>query len=257
MLLHGALNDKPRMRTSIYNTLFSNKKKTKVAVLIDPDKQDFKSVGKTIEICNHCEVDLIMIGGSLVSENPEVFIIKIKKHTQLPVILFPGSLMQISGKADAILLLSLISGRNPEYLIGNHVIAAQYIKKSKLEVIPTGYILIESGNTTSVQYISNTLPIPRNKPGIAVATAIAGEMLGLKAIYLEAGSGATNSVPAEIISAVKKNISIPLIVGGGIRTSTQIDNIKNAGADIIVIGNSLENNPDKLYKLLNKPKQNK
>jgi phosphoglycerol geranylgeranyltransferase len=241
------------MKTTIYNTLFKIKKEPIIAVLIDPDKQDYKSVKRTIDICHRCDVGLILIGGSLVSENPEKFISNIKKDTNLPVVLFPGSIMQISSKADAILLLSLISGRNPEYLIGNHVLAAQYIKKSKLEVIPTGYMLIESGNITSVQYISNTLPIPRNKLAIAVATAIAGEMLGLKAIYLEAGSGAINSVPVEIIKAVKNNITIPLIVGGGIITSSQIKDAKIAGADIIVIGNSLENNPDKLFKLLNKP----
>jgi putative glycerol-1-phosphate prenyltransferase len=191
-----------------------------------------------------------MVGGSLVSDSIDYCIDEIKKNSKLPVVLFPGSLLQISNKADAILLLSLISGRNPEYLIGNHVIASPILRKSKLEILPTGYMLVESGKVTSVQYISNTCPIPADKLDIAVATAVAGEMLGFKLIYLEAGSGAIQHVPVEMISAVKRNISVPLIVGGGIKTRSQLDNIFDAGADIVVIGNSLENNPDRLFELV-------
>jgi len=236
----------------VYETILSKSKNRKIAVLIDPDKSHMSSVYKTLEICETCYVDFIMVGGSLVSNPIDEFVKEIKKTCKLPVILFPGSLFQISDAADAILLLSLISGRNPEYIIGNHVIAAPFLKQSKLEIISTGYMLIESGGSTSVQYISNTLPIPTNKPDIAVATAIAGEMLGLKLIYLEAGSGAIHSVPRDMIELVKKNISIPLMVGGGIREREQLEQIFAAGADIAVIGNSLENNPEKLYKLLSK-----
>jgi putative glycerol-1-phosphate prenyltransferase len=239
------------MDASIYDTIFKTKLDAPVvAVLIDPGKNDLKSVEKTIRVCEQCKVGLILIGGSLVPEYPGEFISHIKQKSRLPVVLFPGSLMQVSDKADAILLLSLISGRNPEYLIGNHVLAAPYLKKSKLEIIPTGYMLIESGCTTSVQYISNTLPIPANKTDIAVATALAGEMLGMKAIYLEAGSGALAPVPVDIIVAVKENISIPLIVGGGIKTKQQYEAIKKSFPDIIVIGNSVENDPNNLVKLL-------
>ena len=234
----------------VYETILSKSKRQKVAVLIDPDKSHKSKVNETIDICQKCNVDFIMVGGSLVSTPIADFVNEIKKTCKLPVILFPGSLFQISDAADAILLLSLISGRNPEYIIGNHVIAAPFLKQSKLEIIPTGYMLIESGGSTSVQYISNTLPIPINKPDIAVATAMAGEMLGLKLIYLEAGSGALHSVPTEMIEMVKKNISVPLMVGGGIRERKQLDDIFAAGADIAVIGNSLENNPEKLFKLL-------
>ena len=150
---------------------------------IDPDKNDNISVQRTLEICSKCNIDFILVGGSLVSVPIDELVGEIKKNSSVPVILFPGSLLQISEKADAILLLSLISGRNPEYLIGNHVIAAPMLKKIKIETIPTGYMLIESGKFTTVQYISNTTPIPFEKTDIAVATAIAGEMLGLKTIY--------------------------------------------------------------------------
>lgn len=222
-----------------------------LAVLIDPDKQQNNDkLLKTIETCVACNVDFIMVGGSLVSGSTDSIIDTIKKNCHLPVVLFPGSLLQLTPNADAIFLLSLISGRNPEFLIGNHVLAAPMLKKSKLEVIPVGYILIESGHLTSVQYISNTIAIPSDKPDIAVATAIAGEMLGLKTIYLEAGSGALNPVPEKIIRAVKSQISIPLIVGGGIKTREQLELTYQSGADIVVIGNSLENDPDRLFNML-------
>jgi phosphoglycerol geranylgeranyltransferase len=234
----------------LYKLLNNKNLERKIAVLIDPNKSSFKSISGTIDICKKCGIKFIMVGGSLVSDSIDNCINEIKESSDLPVVLFPGSLLQISNKADAILLLSLISGRNPEYLIGNHVIASPILKKSKLEIIPTGYMLVESGKVTSVQYISNTCPIPADKIDIAIATAVAGEMLGLKLIYLEAGSGAIQHVPVEMISEVKKNISIPLIVGGGIKNRNQLDQIFLAGADIVVIGNSLENNPDRLYDLV-------
>ena len=234
----------------VYNTILSKEKPHKLAVLIDPDKGGFEAVFNTLNICNKSKVDFIMIGGSLVSQPIDYFVAEVKKRTNLPVVLFPGSLFQITDNADAILLLSLISGRNPEYLIGNHVLAAPILKRSKLEIIPTGYILVNSGQVTSVQYISNTNPIPSDKADIAVATAMAGEMLGHKLIYLEAGSGAQYSVPIEMIKAVKQSIQIPLIVGGGIRTREQLLSIYDAGADIAVIGNSLENNPERLKDII-------
>lgn len=233
----------------ISNILHTGKRA--IAVLIDPDKQqDPNKLLKTVETCVACKVDFILVGGSLVNGGTDAIIDSIKENCKLPVVLFPGSLLQLTPNADAIFLLSLISGRNPEFLIGNHVLAAPMLKKSKLEIIPVGYILIESGHMTSVQYISNTIAIPSDKPDIAVATAIAGEMLGLKAIYLEAGSGALNPVPGNIIKAVKSQISIPLIVGGGIKTREQLELTYEAGADFVVIGNSLENDPERLFNLL-------
>jgi phosphoglycerol geranylgeranyltransferase len=234
----------------IYESIIKDRESKKLAVLIDPDKNDPSSLSKTIEICNKCKVDFLMVGGSFISNPVEELVENIKNNTSIPVILFPGSVLQISKKADAILLLSLISGRNPEYLIGNHVIAAPMLKNSNLEIIPVGYILVESGRITSVQYVSNTIPIPSDKTDMAVATAIAGEMLGLKAIYLEAGSGAIHHVPELMIKEVRKNISIPIIVGGGLRSREQVKKVFEAGADIVVIGNSLENNPENLFHLL-------
>ncbi len=216
--------------------------KKQMVILIDPDKENNDSLLKFCKKLNKIPVDYLFVGGSLLQKNIDETINILKKNSDLPIILFPGSLLQISDNADAILLLSLISGRNPDFLIGNHVIAANFLKRSKLEILPTAYLLIESGNITSVEYISNTKPIPRNKIDIAVATAIAGEILGLKLIYLEAGSGAKKSVNLKMIEEVKKNISIPLIVGGGIKSRNKIDKIYKAGADIVVIGTALEKN---------------
>jgi len=225
----------------LYNTLFKTELK-KFAVLIDPEKQDLKQTAKIALNAQRSGADMIFIGGSLVSSDLSASVNAIKTNSELPVILFPGSLFQISDQADAILLLSLISGRNPDYLIGNHVIAAPLLKKSSLEIIPVGYVLVNGSYITSVEYMSNTKAIPPNKPDIVVATALAGEMSGHKAIYLEAGSGAENHIPLDIIDEVKKNISIPLIVGGGIRNEKNLRGICNAGADIIVVGNAIEEN---------------
>lgn len=215
--------------------------KKQVAILIDPDKYSSEGLAKLANLAEG-RVDFFMVGGSLTSVAISTVVEQLKQLTQIPVVLFPGNVLQLTPLADAILLLSLISGRNAEFLIGNHVIAAPFLKQSQIEVIPTGYMLFENSQITSVEYMSGTKPLPINKPEIAVATAIAGEMLGLKMIYLEAGSGAASPVPCEIITEVRRSISVPLIVGGGIRTATQLHNTFNAGADIAVIGTAIENN---------------
>ncbi len=231
----------------LYDSLFKTKKK-KLAVLIDPDKQNLEQLAFFSEKSQKDGADFFLVGGSLVSTGIDNTIEKIKKNSDLPVILFPGSILQISDKADGILLLSLISGRNPDLLIGNHVIAAPILQKSSLEVISTGYMLIDGGSKTSVEYMSNTKPIPPNKTDIAVATAIAGEFIGNKLIYLEAGSGAKNHVDINLVKEVKKSIDVPLIVGGGLSDYKIVENICKAGADIIVTGTAFEKN-DNLVKL--------
>jgi putative glycerol-1-phosphate prenyltransferase len=214
-----------------------------LAILLDPDKESQVNVDAIVANGQQAGASLLLVGGSLVTKPLDDFVINLRAKTSLPVVVFPGSAMQFSPNADGILFLSLISGRNPEFLIGHHVAAASMVKQSGVEVIPTGYILIDGGAPTSVQYMSQTMPIPATKTDIAVATAIAGELLGLKAIYLEAGSGAIKAVPAKLIEAVRKTISIPLIVGGGIRTKQQYSDARNAGANLVVVGNGLEDNP--------------
>ncbi len=221
----------------------------KIALLIDPDKVTASTLTRVICAAEESEVSMILVGGSLLNTLIDETIEIIKRNTRLPVFLFPGSLMQISAKADAILFLSMVSGRNPDYLIGNHVLAAPYIKKTNLEIIPTGYMLIEGGRLTSVEYISNTKPIPADKTDIIVATALASEMLGHKLIYLEAGSGAKDHVPTEAVQKVKENISVPLIVGGGINTPEKAEKIFKAGADVIVVGTAIERNLDSLKEI--------
>lgn len=231
-----------KLNSSIYNSIISKNNK-KLAILIDPGKQNDETLIETIKISDQAKVDYILVGGSLVSEYVHDIVNVIKRSTGIPVILFPGNLMQLSDNADGILLLSLISGRNPDYLIGNHVLAASYLKNSGLEIIPTGYILIGTQCTSSVEYITNTKPIPADKAELIKATAIAGELMGNKIIYLEAGSGACSRIKRDIIAEVKQNISIPLIVGGGVRTRDDMKEIYEAGADIIVIGSAIEENP--------------
>lgn len=191
----------------------------------------------------------VLVGGSMVSDTTTAIIQTIRKYVSVPILLFPGNASQLSPAADAIMYLSLISGRNPEYLIGQHVQSAIQVYQQQIPVIPVGYMLIESGGPTSVQYISNTQPIPRSKNDIAIATALAGQYLGQKAIYLEGGSGALHAVPTDMIRSVKAHISIPLIVGGGIKTPDAMADAFNAGADVVVIGNVLEENPS-LYTSL-------
>lgn len=232
------------MNRHIYDTILSGKQQGRklLAILIDPDKFDSAEI---LDIAAEARVDLLFTGGSLLTNgNLEHCIEIIRRHSSIPVVLFPGNAMQISSKADGILLLSLISGRNPEMLIGKHVIAAPLLKASGLEVIPTGYMLVESGRQTTVSYISNTTPIPADKNDVAICTAMAGEMLGLKMIYLEAGSGAINPVSEAMIRAVRSNISVPLIVGGGINTPAKAHAACKAGADVIVVGNAAEKDAD-------------
>ena len=236
------------MNTGIYNSILNSKAK-KFVLLVDPDKHDEISLIHLSGLIRNSAVDFIFIGGSLVSGRLDFAVELLKKQISIPVILFPGNLLQLTDKVDAVLLLSLISGRNPDYLIGNHVLAAPFLKKSRLETIPTGYILISDENKSSVEYISNSKPIPCDKPDIVLATAIAGEMLGNRLIYLEAGSGAKNRVPDEMITIVKKNITVPLIVGGGIRTPESAREVYKAGADIVVVGSAIEKNPGCLIEM--------
>ncbi len=232
----------------IQNKIKANKKL--FALLIDPGKPVRNPMKKTIIKATEYGADIVFVGGSLIYEQIDETIRLIKSSTDLPVFLFPGNLLQLSKDADGILLLSLISGRNPELLIGNHVSAAYLLKNSGIEIIPTGYIIIENGKSTSVSYMSQTTPIPADKPDIASATAIAGELLGLKMIYLEAGSGAEKPVNTTTINKVKQEINVPLIVGGGIKNINDINNICNAGADIVVVGNSIENDQSLLKPLI-------
>jgi putative glycerol-1-phosphate prenyltransferase len=209
--------------------------------LIDPDKYDRLILAKRLKIAQQSGVDYIFIGGSLLVHNGIDEVIKmIRSETSIPAILFPGNTMQLSKAADGILFLSLISGRNPDYLIGRHVEIAPILKATEIEVIPTGYVLIDTGHQTTVSYISNTTPIPYNKSDIAMSTAVAGELLGLKLIFLEGGSGAGNPISQSMISRVKSNINIPLIVGGGIRTTEQLKKAFVSGADLVVAGNVIE-----------------
>ncbi|MEH0155596.1 geranylgeranylglyceryl/heptaprenylglyceryl phosphate synthase [Limibacter armeniacum] len=222
-----------------------------IAVLIDPDKT---SPEQCIKIANSISDEMpviFLVGGSLISNGSlSATIQALKSASSLPVILFPGGVTHICEEADGILLLSLISGRNADFLIGQHVTAAPILKKSGMEVISTGYVLVDGGVPTSVSYMSNTTPVPANKTDIAACTAMAGEMLGLKMIYLEAGSGAQEPVNIEMVKAVRESIAIPLIVGGGIRSAAQASDAFNAGADMIVVGTAIEENQEFLYALL-------
>lgn len=228
--------------------------KKSIAVLVDPDKiTDASQLQQLINLASENLVDFFLVGGSLVTTTNMAEVIKqIKDSVSIPVMLFPGNSMQVDPSADGLLFLSLISGRNPELLIGQHVIAAPIIKNTRLEVIPTGYMLINSGRTTSVAYISNTTPIPDDKYSLAACTAMAGEMLGLRLIYMDAGSGAEKEVSARMIATVKKSISVPLIVGGGINNRQKAFAALEAGADMIVIGNALEKHPDLLIEISEK-----
>jgi putative glycerol-1-phosphate prenyltransferase len=238
---------------SIHRILQENKQvgRKALAVLIDPDKHTPGSIEETVCLAAEAKVDFIFFGGSFVqSEMASEFVSSIKQTVNCPVVIFPGNQMSICHQADGILYLSLISGRNAEFLIGRHVITAAAIKRSGLEVVPTGYMLVDSGSPTAVEYMSNTSPIPRHQSDVAAATAMAGEMLGLKTIYLEAGSGAKKTVPLEMISKVSKSISIPLIVGGGISNANEANDILHVGADLIVVGNAIEKTPNLIIDLM-------
>jgi phosphoglycerol geranylgeranyltransferase len=217
-----------------------NEGKKALAVLIDPDQSE-QSVLNIAHLCQANSIDFVFVGGSLTTAGVLSEAIKnIKKNYFGKIYIFPGNEFMIDNNADGILFLSLLSGRNPEYLIGKQLVAAPILAASNLEVIPTAYLLIDGGKETSVSYVSNTKPIPSDKPDIAMATALAGKMLGMHCIYLDAGSGALNPIPAKMISSVVKSVNLPLIVGGGIRNIESATNAYSAGADLIVIGNGAE-----------------
>lgn len=224
-----------------------------VALLVDPDAitDEHYFIG-LIATAIHVQVDFFFLGGSLAGHEQCRRCVKaIKSQTDhIPVVIFPGNAIQVVENADGILFLSLISGRNPEFLIGQQVIAAPFLAQSSLEILPTGYMLIDSGELTSVNYMSQTIPLPNDKPGLAVATALAGTMLGLTHLFLDAGSGAKKTVSKEIISAVKSHTRCPLIVGGGINTAAKAKAAWKAGADIVVLGNGAEKNPNLLIEVL-------
>ena len=221
-----------------------------LALLIDPDQAEPAHLDKTISLALEAGVDLFFVGGSLITGEQMGTVVRyLKRRTTVPVVLFPGSNHHIEPDADALLLLCLISGRNPDFLIGQHVVAAPLLKRSGLELLPTGYILVDGGAPTTVSYVSNTQPIPADKLPIAACTALAGQMLGLKLIYLDGGSGARQAVPPRMIAAVRREIEIPLIVGGGIRTASAAADAWQAGADVVVIGNAVETRPELIVEI--------
>ena len=230
-------------KMDIYNHILQSKKRSNklFAALIDPDKQSEKTLINILNKANKAKIDFFFVGGSWMTDNNlNECISLIRKNSSVPVILFPGNSMQVTNQAHGILLLSLISGRNAEMLIGRQVIAAPILKKSNLEILSTGYMLIDSGKQTTASYISNTTPIPHEKDDIALCTAIAGEMIGFKFIFMDGGSGAINPISNQMISKVSTEIDTPLIIGGGINSAKIAVEKCKAGADIIVVGNAIE-----------------
>jgi putative glycerol-1-phosphate prenyltransferase len=240
------------MKQSIYEPLLAKKKKGQrsFAVLIDPDNVNAAKIDELTHLTVSAGVDYLLVGGSLVISNHLDEVVQhIRRNCSIPVILFPGTPSQVSRYADALLYLSLISGRNPELLIGQHVISAPAVRKSGLEIISTGYMVIDGGAPTTVSYISNATPIPADKNEIALCTAMAGEMLGMKLIYMDAGSGARHPIREEMITAVAAHIEVPIIVGGGIRDPEKAYRNCKAGADIIVVGNAIEKDPSLIREM--------
>ena len=231
------------MKTRLYQQLADKKSKGQksFAVLIDPDKVNASVLDELISLSVSARVDYFLVGGSLViSDHLDECVQHIKKNCEVPVILFPGSPSQVSKYADALLYLSLISGRNPELLIGQHVVSAPFVRSSGLEIMPTGYIVVDGGAPTTVSYISNASPVPADKNEIAMCTAMAGEMLGMKLIYMDAGSGAKRPITESMIRSVAEHIEAPLIIGGGIIEPEKAYLNCKAGADVIVVGNAIE-----------------
>jgi putative glycerol-1-phosphate prenyltransferase len=236
-------------RNFVLRERFSDGKK-KFAVLIDPDKFALSEIRTIAESSEKAGVDFLFYGGSLVMENNHhKYIAVLKEYCSSPVILFPGNQFMIAEDADGLMLLSLISGRNAEMLIGKHVVAAPFLKTCRFEILPTGYMLIENGHSTAVSYMSSTIPIPAEQDDIAMCTAVAGELLGLQLIYMDAGSGAENPIRLPMIKKVRQNITIPLIIGGGIRTGKQAKAAAGAGADVVVVGNAIEKKPSLIHEL--------
>ncbi|MAB94567.1 MAG: geranylgeranylglyceryl/heptaprenylglyceryl phosphate synthase [Flavobacteriales bacterium] len=236
----------------IYNKIISDKKANKksFALLIDPDKQDLTQLLIIINKAEKSKVDYFFVGGSLLTyDSLDTCLKTIKNNSTIPVVLFPGNAMQVNDKADGILFLSLISGRNAEMLIGKQVITAPILKQSSLEVLSTGYILVDSGKPTTASYMSNTTPIPADKDTVSACTAMAGEMLGLKLIFMDGGSGAKNPISSKMIATVSKSIDAPLIIGGGINSGEKALVNCKAGADIIVVGNAIEKNEDLISEI--------
>ncbi|AQG81708.1 geranylgeranylglyceryl/heptaprenylglyceryl phosphate synthase [Spirosoma montaniterrae] len=220
------------------------------AILLDPDKVEQNALIDLLSQTQRHPVDFFLVGGSLVTNYAHKEVIAtIRQYSTTPVVLFPGNPLHIEPTADAILFLSLISGRNPEFLIGQHVIAAPLLKQSGLEILPTGYMVVDSGAPTTVSYVSGTMPLPYDKPAVAACTAMAGEMLGLQLMYLDAGSGARRPVSAEMITAVRAAVDTPIVVGGGINSGEKAYHALKAGADLVVVGNGVEQNPDLLPEL--------
>ena len=240
------------MKHTLYNKIQERKSagKKSFAVLIDPDKVNVATTEQLVSLAVDGGIDYFFVGGSLVvTDHLDECIQQIKSACNIPVLLFPGSPSQISKHADALLYLSLISGRNADMLIGQHVVSAPFVKKSGLEIISTGYMVIDGGASTTVSYISNATPIPSDKPDIALCTALAGEMLGMKIIYMDSGSGAKKAISEEMISTVAKNIEVPIIVGGGIRDAEKAYLNCKAGADVIVVGNAIEKAPSLISEM--------
>ncbi len=237
---------------NIYNHILNSKQKDSklFSILIDPDKQDKEELLIIIEKAKQAKADFFFVGGSLLTNDSlDICLSTLKNHSEIPVVLFPGNAMQVNDKADGILFLSLISGRNAEMLIGKQVITAPILKQSSLEVLPTGYMLIDSGKPTTVSYMSNTTPIPADKNAVAACTAMAGEMLGLKLIFMDGGSGAKNPISEHMITTVRKSVDCPIIIGGGIDSGAKaIANCK-AGADIIVVGNAIEKDDNLILEI--------
>lgn len=232
------------MSITVYESIFNAKKRKHrlLAILIDPDKIELYNINRLVRKINESPATHIFIGGSIVKNwIIDELIIGLKKECNLPILIFPGHPSQISHEADGVLFLSLLSGRNPEYLIEHHVNAIDLLENSRLEIIPTGYILINGGKETAVERVSKTKPIERNDINLAYKTAKAGEYLGNKLMYLEAGSGALEKVPLEMIRKISKNLRIPIIVGGGIRSKEAVEEVYQAGADMVVIGTAFEN----------------
>ena len=222
------------------------------AILIDPDKQSKEELKQIVEKAKSAKVDLFFVGGSLLTNDSLDSCLEIlKSNSDIPVVLFPGNAMQVNDKADAILFLSLISGRNAEMLIGKQVITAPILKQSSLEVLPTGYMLIDSGKPTTVSYMSNTTPIPYEKNAVAACTAMAGEMLGLKFIFMDGGSGALTPISEKMIAKVRQSIDTPLIIGGGISSGEKAAANCHAGADVIVVGNAIEKDEALIEEIAN------
>jgi len=241
-----------RMKHRLYDIFVERKQKGQksFAVLIDPDKVNRNGLDELVRLAMDARVDYFLLGGSLVISNHlDDCVQHIKAQTDIPVILFPGSPSQVSKYADALLYLSLISGRNPELLIGQHVISAPVVKQSGLEIMPTGYMVIDGGAPTTVSYISNAAPIPADKNEIAMCTAMAGEMLGMKLIYMDAGSGARRAITEDMIAKVSSVIEVPLIIGGGIIEPEKAYMNCKAGADVIVVGNAIEKDPNLIKEM--------